>query len=109
MHVPCGETRPVGPTLHVNARPDRRRPVHVHDAALRGAQATLSIVSPCLPAITRAYSAACPAGVLVPKHPASNSAGANATAARRAATTGVSLRRGRPVSSRGPITSTRTT
>src|SRR6202042_2953926 len=90
-HVPLGKARPVGPTMHVNPRPDFKRPAHVHDTAPRGEQFTLSTVNPCVLAIARAYSAACPAGVFVPKHPASSSAGANATALRRATASGVRL------------------
>jgi hypothetical protein len=77
--------------------------VHVHDAVPRGEQLTLSTANPWFPAIARAYSAAWPAGVFVPKHPASNSAGANMAAPRRAATIGLRLRSRRPISSRGPV------
>jgi hypothetical protein len=89
--------RPVGPTLQENSRPDFNRPAQVHDAAPRGQQFTLSTDSPCVLAIARAFSAACPAGVFVPKHPASNSAGANAAAS------GVGLRSKRLIPSREPI------
>jgi hypothetical protein len=82
----------------VNSRPDFRRPVHVH-AAPRGEQCTVSATSPCRPAITRAYSAAWPAGVFVPKQPASNSADPNAPAL--VATSAVRRRRGRPIFWRG--------
>jgi hypothetical protein len=86
VHVPFGPMRPVGPILQVNSRPDCSRPLHVHDAAPRGEQFTLATVNPCALATARAFSAACPAGVFVPKHPASNSAGA------KAAASGVTLR-----------------
>ncbi len=46
VHVPVGPARPMGPTLQVNSRPDFKRPVHVHDAAPRGEQVTLSALAP---------------------------------------------------------------
>jgi hypothetical protein len=63
--------------------------VHVHPTSPRGEQLTLLMVSPCALAIVRADSAACSVGVLAPKHPATNSTGANATALRRAAAIGL--------------------
>jgi hypothetical protein len=102
VHVPVGATRPVGPTLQINSRPDVRRPVHVHDAAPRGEQFAVSIVNPCVLAIARAYSAACSSGVFVPKHPASTNATANPPAPQ-GATSGITLRCPRPIISRGPI------
>jgi hypothetical protein len=103
VHVPVWLTRPAGPTLQLNSRPDCKRPVHVHATSPRGVQLTLSTVSPCVLAITRASSAACSAAVFVPKHPASSSAGAKATALRRAAASGLTWRSERRISWRGPI------
>jgi hypothetical protein len=54
VHVPIGLTRPTGPTLQVNSRPDCRRPVHVHATWPSGEQLTLSTVNPSVLAIKRA-------------------------------------------------------
>jgi hypothetical protein len=54
VHVPVGATRPAGPTLQLNSRPDFRRPVHVHDAAPRGEQFAVATVNPSVLAIARA-------------------------------------------------------
>jgi hypothetical protein len=54
VQVPVGLTRPMGPTLQVNSRPDCRRPVHVHTTSPRGEQLTLWTVNPCVLAIKRA-------------------------------------------------------
>src|ERR1700759_1835715 len=102
VHVPTALTRPTGPTLQVNSRPDCRRPVHVHATSPRGEQLTLSIVRACALAITRARSAACSAGVLLPKHPATNSAGAKTTTLRRAAR-GLTLRSEQRIPWQGPV------
>ena len=48
VHVPVGLTRPTGPTLQVNSRPDCKRPVHVHATSPRGEQLTLWTANPCL-------------------------------------------------------------
>ena len=56
-HVPCAG--PLGATVQVNSRPDRRQPVHVHAASPFSEQRTLSILNPWLLAITRALPAAC--------------------------------------------------
>jgi hypothetical protein len=103
VHVPTALTRPTGPTLQVNSRPDCRRPVHVHATSPRGEQLTLSIVSPCPLAITRARSAACSAGVLLPKHPATNSAGVKTTTLRRAAARGLTWRSERRIPRQGRV------
>jgi hypothetical protein len=93
-------TRPTGPTLQVNSRPDCRRPVHVHATSPRGEQLTLWIVSPCVMAIRRALSAACSADVL--PHPATNRTGANTTALRHAVASGLTWRSERRISWQEP-------
>ena len=54
VHVAIGLTRPAGPTLQVNSRPDCRRPVHVHHTWPFGEQLTLWTVNPSVLAIKRA-------------------------------------------------------
>jgi hypothetical protein len=76
VHVPLA-LRPRGPTWQVKARPERNRPLHVHVTPLWGEHVTVWTARPCAPAIARAYSAACSAGLFDPAQLASTSADAS--------------------------------